>query len=336
MIRCAATLLNVTAPGWLNIGNPAPWAGLCRLVALNGIRRDAQQVLRYIAAGLPVVSSAAGELKDLILQSESRDVFHERSVQSGSRPAELCKDPKRLKAWPHAPHALPADSARNVWTRLRTLRRTMASAVRYACVSRPDNHKYPPERPGFDDPKAPKANDTGIRAHRVKKPRWRCCIDICHPPTCGSRRRILCAALRRRLAYDASGSGPCSRDRGQRRRAGMLKVCPTRSSVGAVFTSPTMSHQTRLIGLDGSLVECGVAQGGSAALMDWSNKSGQPRMLWLSIDEGLPEPTSDDFVAGATVRISAPFLVAPALEQSSRSPTCCSMASSFAATVSAS
>jgi hypothetical protein len=54
--------------------------------------------------------------------------------------------------------------------------------------------------------------------------------------------------------------------------------------------------------LDGSLVECGVAQGGSAALIGLlEHASGSPRRLFLFDSfEGLPEPTAEDFLDGRT------------------------------------
>jgi O-methyltransferase len=52
----------------------------------------------------------------------------------------------------------------------------------------------------------------------------------------------------------------------------------------------------------GSIVECGVAQGGSAALMALvAAQHGNSRPIWLFDSfEGLPEPTSEDFVDGKT------------------------------------
>lgn len=54
--------------------------------------------------------------------------------------------------------------------------------------------------------------------------------------------------------------------------------------------------------LPGSIVECGVAQGGSAALMALlAARFGNHRNIWLFDSfEGLPEPSSDDFEDGAT------------------------------------
>jgi len=54
--------------------------------------------------------------------------------------------------------------------------------------------------------------------------------------------------------------------------------------------------------LPGSLVECGVARGGSAALMAIvAARFGNRRRIWLFDSfEGLPEPTSDDFLEGRT------------------------------------
>jgi O-methyltransferase len=54
--------------------------------------------------------------------------------------------------------------------------------------------------------------------------------------------------------------------------------------------------------LPGSIVECGVAQGGSAALMALvAARFGNRRAIWLLDSfEGLPAPTGDDFVDGKT------------------------------------
>lgn len=54
--------------------------------------------------------------------------------------------------------------------------------------------------------------------------------------------------------------------------------------------------------LSGSFVECGVAQGGSAALMSLiAARFGYRRHIWLFDSfEGLPAPGEDDFVNGAT------------------------------------
>ncbi len=52
----------------------------------------------------------------------------------------------------------------------------------------------------------------------------------------------------------------------------------------------------------GSIVECGVAQGGSAAVMALvAAHFGNHRNIWLFDSyEGLPEPTNEDFIDGAT------------------------------------
>jgi hypothetical protein len=56
--------------------------------------------------------------------------------------------------------------------------------------------------------------------------------------------------------------------------------------------------------ISGSLVECGVAQGGSAALMSLvTARFGSERYVWLFDSfEGLPEPSENDFVDGMTGR----------------------------------
>jgi hypothetical protein len=51
----------------------------------------------------------------------------------------------------------------------------------------------------------------------------------------------------------------------------------------------------------GALVECGVARGGSAALMGMQTKDASDRSLWLFDSyEGLPDPGEQDFRDGAT------------------------------------
>ena len=54
--------------------------------------------------------------------------------------------------------------------------------------------------------------------------------------------------------------------------------------------------------LEGAFVECGVARGGSAALMALvAAQAGNHRGIWLFDSfEGLPEPTSNDFAEGST------------------------------------
>ena len=54
--------------------------------------------------------------------------------------------------------------------------------------------------------------------------------------------------------------------------------------------------------IPGSIVECGVAQGGSAALMALvAARHGNKREIWLFDSfEGLPQPTDEDFIDGKT------------------------------------
>jgi hypothetical protein len=63
-------------------------------------------------------------------------------------------------------------------------------------------------------------------------------------------------------------------------------------------------------GISGSIVECGVAQGGAAALMALLEaEAGNHRRIWLFDSfQGLPEPTGDDFIRGATGRHVRPLL----------------------------
>lgn len=115
------------------------------------------------------------------------------------------------------------------------------------------------------------------------------------------------AVLRRarRLAYARFwlGAALTGNTAAGRRAEAVLKVMP-HSLVGwrGLQVTYDATLATRRQGLDGSLVECGVAQGGSAALMGLvEHDSGQPRMLWLFDSyEGLPEPTAEDLVDGAT------------------------------------
>ena len=62
-------------------------------------------------------------------------------------------------------------------------------------------------------------------------------------------------------------------------------------------------------GVLGSIVECGVAQGGSAALMGvLEAQAGSHRKLWLFDSyEGLPDPTEEDFEESATGRHIRPL-----------------------------
>jgi len=61
--------------------------------------------------------------------------------------------------------------------------------------------------------------------------------------------------------------------------------------------------------ISGDIVECGVARGGSAALMSLLEAlAGNHRKIWLFDSyEGLPEPTKDDFRAGISGRHVRPL-----------------------------
>lgn len=83
----------------------------------------------------------------------------------------------------------------------------------------------------------------------------------------------------------------------------IFKVMPY-SLVGASGLEATCDavYDVEKRGLPGSLVECGVARGGSAALMSLvAAQFGNRREIWLFDSfEGLPEPTSHDFVGDRT------------------------------------
>ncbi|MEO8680299.1 MAG: TylF/MycF/NovP-related O-methyltransferase [Vicinamibacterales bacterium] len=89
----------------------------------------------------------------------------------------------------------------------------------------------------------------------------------------------------------------------RRRTEAIFKVMPY-SLVGwrGLQVTYDTTSDTLERGIQGSLVECGVAQGGSAALMALVEQiAAHPRVLWLFDSfEGLPDPTADDFVDGAT------------------------------------
>jgi hypothetical protein len=87
------------------------------------------------------------------------------------------------------------------------------------------------------------------------------------------------------------------------KRTAVLKVM-SYSLVGSSGLEATydVTCDTEIKKLPGSFVECGVAQGGSAALMSLvSAQFGNRRMIWLFDSfEGLPDPTDDDFVENST------------------------------------
>ena len=76
------------------------------------------------------------------------------------------------------------------------------------------------------------------------------------------------------------------------------------SLVGASGLEHTDEWASELIdsGVPGAFVECGVARGGSAALIAQIAQSDQPpRHCWFFDSyEGLPDPTEKDLEAGAT------------------------------------
>ncbi|MEO8680298.1 MAG: glycosyltransferase family 4 protein [Vicinamibacterales bacterium] len=98
----AATLPNVTAPGWLEqsaiqtiLGRACagllPWEGIADAVP--------NKFFEYIAAGLPVVSSAAGELNELILHEGVGKTFSPTNPESLAHAInQMCDDPEQTAA----------------------------------------------------------------------------------------------------------------------------------------------------------------------------------------------------------------------------------------------
>lgn len=105
----------------------------------------------------------------------------------------------------------------------------------------------------------------------------------------GIRTRYAAAARRRA----AQGDWP-----GVRASTAVLAAMPY-SLVGPSGLEATYRAVVDVIGrgVPGALVECGVAQGGSSAVMALAARdAGSPRHLWLADSfEGLPDPTDDDF-----------------------------------------
>lgn len=90
---------------------------------------------------------------------------------------------------------------------------------------------------------------------------------------------------------------------GRERAAAVFRAMP-HSLVGykgleATYDAITMINRERL---EGAIVECGVAQGGCAALMASADaRQGGGRRIYLCDSfEGLPDPTAEDFEAGRT------------------------------------
>lgn len=83
----------------------------------------------------------------------------------------------------------------------------------------------------------------------------------------------------------------------------ILRVMPF-SLVGASGLEATydVTYDVETRELSGNIIECGVAQGGSAALMSMiTAQFGYRRDIWLFDSfEGLPDPTSGDFIHGTT------------------------------------
>ncbi|MBI4423372.1 MAG: class I SAM-dependent methyltransferase [Elusimicrobia bacterium] len=92
-------------------------------------------------------------------------------------------------------------------------------------------------------------------------------------------------------------------ERERQRRSTILGVMPF-SLVGAGGLEATYDavRAAEEEGLDGAIAECGVAQGGAAALMALvAARFGDRRDIWLFDSfEGLPEPGQNDFKNGST------------------------------------
>lgn len=89
----------------------------------------------------------------------------------------------------------------------------------------------------------------------------------------------------------------------RRRAVAVIRVMPY-SLVGpggleATYDAVTAINRERL---SGGIVECGVAQGGSALLMAMTDREQRGhRRIWLCDSfEGLPDPTAEDYEGGAT------------------------------------
>lgn len=108
------------------------------------------------------------------------------------------------------------------------------------------------------------------------------------------------AYLRRRYRREALQRAGADREKTE-----IVFKCLEYSLVGWQGMEATYDCTKKVLveGVPGDLVECGVAQGGSALLIALVNKKygGDLRRLWLFDSyEGLPEPTSEDFQKGKT------------------------------------
>ena len=112
-------------------------------------------------------------------------------------------------------------------------------------------------------------------------------------------RALLCVLYFRHVIY----SWLAGDDEKKKKAATVFKVMPY-SLVGAGGLEATYDvvYAVEQHLLSGSIVECGVAQGGSAALMALvAAESGNQRHIWLFDSfEGLPAPTARDFADGKT------------------------------------
>ena len=114
-----------------------------------------------------------------------------------------------------------------------------------------------------------------------------------------------CTCIRHWMVYKIRGD-----QLGAERVMAIFRVMPY-SLVGTGGLKATYDAVTHIekTGMIGALVECGVAQGGSAVLIaETSARFGTDRPVWLYDSyEGLPVPTEKDFVGGTTGRHVRPL-----------------------------
>jgi glycosyltransferase involved in cell wall biosynthesis len=141
--RAAATLPNVTAPGWLEQSEIRTLLGraYAGLLPWDGIP-DAMpnKFFEYAAAGLPVVSSAAGELNDLIRHERIGSTFSTGDPSSlEAALLELCDDPDETRRMAARASTLFAGRFReeSVYRDFAGYVRAIASTARTDCAREP-------------------------------------------------------------------------------------------------------------------------------------------------------------------------------------------------------